>query len=108
MNGSTDSDKFEAPIASLHSAFALHVACEIQRARAKHKPINSAHEGYAVILEELDEFWDEVKKSRELRDKRRMYDELVQIAAMAQRTAEDVMEREKPNESSSATADSNA
>ena len=42
----------------------------MERARTKHKPINSAHEGYAVILEELDEFWDEVKKKREMRDKR--------------------------------------
>ena len=75
------------------SAFPLHVKCEIERARAKHKPINSVHEGYAVILEEMDEFWDEVKKKRELRDKRRMYDELVQIAAMAQRTADDVLDR---------------
>jgi hypothetical protein len=74
------------------SAFPLHVQCEIERARTKHRPINSAHEGYAVILEELDEFWDEVKKKRELRDKRRMYDELVEIAAMAQRTAEDVLD----------------
>jgi hypothetical protein len=78
------------------SAFSLHVRCEIERARAKHKPINSAHEGYAVILEELEEFWDEVKKKRELRDKRRMYDELVQIGAMAQRTADDVLDT--PNE----------
>lgn len=74
------------------SAFRLHVRCELDRARANHKPINSAHEGYAVILEELDEFWDEVKKKRELRDGRRMYEELVQIAAMAQRTAEDVLD----------------
>ena len=80
------------------SAFPLHVRCEIERARTKHKPINSAHEGYAVILEELDEFWDEVKKKREMRDKRRMYDELVQIAAMAQRTADDVLDT--PNISS--------
>lgn len=77
-------------------AFALHVRCEIERARGKHKPINSAHEGYAVILEELDEFWEEVKKKRELRDTLAMYGELVQIAAMAQRTAEDVLD--KPNE----------
>ncbi len=85
------------------SAFPLHVRCEIERARAKHKPINSAHEGYAVILEELDEFWDEVKKKREMRDKRRMYDELVQIAAMAQRTADDVLDT--PNDKVSGGGD---
>jgi len=73
------------------SAFAFRVQYEIERARTIHKPINSAHEGYSIILEELDEFWDEVKKKHELRDKQHMYDELVQVAAMAQRTAEDVL-----------------
>lgn len=69
---------------------------EIEAARANHKPINSAHEGYAVILEELDEFWEEVRKKRSLRDKSKMVAELVQIAAMAQRTAEDVLMERKP------------
>jgi hypothetical protein len=32
------------------------VAFEIGKARRKHSPINSVHEGYAVILEEVDEF----------------------------------------------------
>lgn len=63
---------------------------EIEAARGSHKPINSAHEGYAVILEELDEFWEEVRKKRSERSHDRMVAELVQIAAMAQRTAEDV------------------
>lgn len=64
---------------------------EIESARSKHRPINSAHEGYSVILEELDEFWEEVRKKRSLRSPDKMVAELVQIAAMAQRTAEDVM-----------------
>lgn len=64
---------------------------EIEFARSGHKPINSVHEGYAVILEELDEFWEEVRKKRCDRSKARMVEELVQIAAMAQRTAEDVL-----------------
>jgi hypothetical protein len=45
-----------------------------------------------VILEELDEFWEEVRKKRSQRDPLRMLGELVQIAAMAQRCAEDVVE----------------
>lgn len=64
---------------------------EIDAARSKHKPINSAHEGYAVILEELDEFWQEVRKKRSERSPDKMVSELVQVAAMAQRTAEDVL-----------------
>ena len=69
--------------------FASFVAAEIKNARIKHQPIQSVHEGYAVILEELEEFWDEVRKKRADRDATLMLDELVQLAAMAQRTAED-------------------
>lgn len=32
------------------------------KARQKHAPMRGAHEGYAVILEELDELWAEVKR----------------------------------------------
>lgn len=40
------------------------VRAEVERASALHAPYNSAHEGYAVILEELDELFDEVKANR--------------------------------------------
>lgn len=50
-------------------------------------PLNSPHEGYAVLLEEIDELWDEVKKKRRDRDPIRMREECVQIAAMAIRFA---------------------
>ena len=42
----------------------------------------SSHEGYAVILEELDELWDEVKNNS---SKKVMRAEAVQVAAMAWR-----------------------
>lgn len=72
--------------------FQKRVSVELLKARRLHpKPINSAHEGFAVILEELSEFWDEVRKKDSARNKARMRSELVQIAAMAQRTAEDVL-----------------
>ena len=64
---------------------------ELARARDGHAPQNSLHEGYAVLLEEVDEFWDEVKKKTKNRDLKKTLAELVQIAAMAQRTAEDVL-----------------
>src|SRR5680860_288545 len=41
----------------------------------------SPHEGYAVLLEELDELWDEIKKKRP--DKDRMREEAIQVGAMA-------------------------
>lgn len=39
----------------------LEVAKELERARATHAPMNSHHEGYTVILEELDELWEVCK-----------------------------------------------
>lgn len=58
---------------------------EVQRAEAKFPPFNSAHEGYAVILEELDELWEEVKRNGSVRDTERMRLEAIQVAAMAVR-----------------------
>lgn len=63
---------------------------EVRRAEGKHRPMNSAHEGYAVLLEEVDELWDEVKKQNEARSKDAMRKEAIQIAAMAIRFIRDV------------------
>jgi len=72
------------------ATFNTLVNVELESARGKHAPINSAHEGYAVILEELDEFWEQVRKKRINQDHSEMLSELVQVGAMAQRTAEDL------------------
>ncbi len=66
------------------------VATEIGRARVRHKDYNSCHEAYAVILEELDEFWDEVKKKSAHRNREAMRTELVQIATTAMRAIVDL------------------
>ncbi len=71
----------------------LEVQEEISRARAQHGPFNSAHEGYAVILEELDELWEEVRHRREARLAHRLRDEARQVAAMAIRFMTDVASR---------------
>ena len=63
------------------------VAAELERARAKFGAIASLHEGYAVILEELEEFWEGVKTKGTHPEAMRL--ELIQIAAMAIRTATD-------------------
>jgi hypothetical protein len=60
---------------------------ELERAEGLHKPFNSEHEGYSVILEELDELWDEVKLKQSLRDPSKMLKECVQVAAMGCRFA---------------------
>lgn len=69
-------------------AVADAIAAEVVRAQLKHGPMKSAHEGYAVMLEELDELWDEVKKRHP--DKRMMRSEAIQIGAMAARFVLDV------------------
>lgn len=62
---------------------------ELETARRKFPNINSMHEGYAILKEEVDEFWDEVKRKEP--NYADMIKELVQISAMAQRTAEDLI-----------------
>ena len=62
---------------------------ELERARQMFEPQHSHHESAAVIKEEYDEYWDWVKLNPSERDRIKMLRELVQIAAMAQRAAED-------------------
>lgn len=52
--------------------------------------MNSAHEGYGVLLEEVDELWDCVKTKQKNRDLVKMRQEAIQVAAMALRFALDV------------------
>jgi hypothetical protein len=72
------------------SDFAGDVRRELARARANHSPMNSLHEAYSVILEELDELWEQVRLKREERHRGQIYRELVQISAMAERAATDL------------------
>ncbi len=65
------------------------VKTELSFARNMFSGISSPHEGYAVILEEVRELEAQVFMKPELRNTRSMLKELVQIAAMCQRTAED-------------------
>jgi hypothetical protein len=76
---------------SIGAYFIADIADELQRAQAKWPAMNSAHEAYAVILEELDEFWAEVRKKQTEYDPAAMRAELLQIAAMAARAAVDVV-----------------
>lgn len=55
------------------------------KARQKHAPMQSAHEGYAVLLEEVDELWDEIKAWQPGADfdYSKMRKEALHVAAMA-------------------------
>ncbi len=58
------------------------VAAELTRAYHKHpKPQTSLHEGYAVLLEEVDELWDSIK----MNENGNALIEALQVAAMAVR-----------------------
>lgn len=61
------------------NSYLEQVAKEIERATKKYGPFNSPHEGYGIILEELDEMWDEIKAN----DIERAREEAIQVAAMA-------------------------
>lgn len=73
--------------------FAIRDAeAELRRAMQKFPAFNSAHEGYAVLLEEVEELWEEVRKHAG--DRAAMRAEAVQVAAMALRFLADVCQRD--------------
>lgn len=67
---------------------------EAERAMANWPQFNSAHEGYAVLKEEVDELWDQVKINQKRRDLAKIRSEAIQIAAMALRFVVDVCDEE--------------
>lgn len=75
------------PAGGLVAAVRL-VLAEYNRARNSHEPFHSAHEGFAVLKEEVDELWHEV--TRKDRDPRAMLREAVQVGAMALRFVAEV------------------
>ncbi|MCE7734045.1 MAG: hypothetical protein GPJ54_04145 [Candidatus Heimdallarchaeota archaeon] len=54
---------------------------EYLEARVTHKGLHSYHEGYAVLKEEIEELWDEIKKRQPDNDK--LFKEAIQVGAMA-------------------------
>jgi hypothetical protein len=63
---------------------------ECSRATSRYGPMRSAHEGFAILLEEVDELWDEVKKNDKTRSHAKMMTEAKQVAAMALRFLVDI------------------
>jgi hypothetical protein len=54
---------------------------ELDRANKMYGPFISPHEGWAIMKEEMDELWDEIKNKQP--DKTRMREEALQVGAMA-------------------------
>lgn len=71
------------------------VAAELIRARQKFPAFNSAHEGYAVLAEEVDELWEEIKKNQSKRSLDKMRTEAIQCAAMCVRFVLDIPDRKR-------------
>ena len=68
----------------------LEAETEVLRAIVKHPtPFHSAHEGYAVLLEEVDELWNEVKAQTQSPEQMRK--EAIHVAAMALRFLQDLL-----------------
>ena len=64
-----------------YSESAEEILNELQRAKAIWGDnFKNYHETYAVILEEVDELWDEIKKKNQ--DKEKIRKEAIQSAAM--------------------------
>ena len=63
---------------------------EINRGIEKFGNYNSYHEAYAVIKEEFDELWDELKVNADNRDLTKVYEEAIQVAATSYRLAEEI------------------
>lgn len=73
------------------------IDAEVCEAVEAFPPMNSAHEGWAVIKEELDELWEDVRRKNDGSDPTRTADmrkEAIQVAAMATRFIIDICDTE--------------
>ncbi len=67
---------------------------ELEDATEKYGAFASGHEGYAIIKEELEELWEEVKNHQKDGATGPLTDEAVQVAAMSLRFLMDVCSEE--------------
>ena len=67
---------------------------EFRTATRNFPDFHSSHEGFAVLKEEVDELWDEVKANKLCESKQRQRNEAIQIAAMAIRFVIDCCEED--------------
>lgn len=71
----------------------IHI--ELNWAKNNWPPFNSAHEGFAILKEEVDELWECVRTKQKNRDLKQMKKEAIQVAAMAVRFASEVCSEER-------------
>lgn len=70
------------------------ILVELEHAVTKFGAFHNAHEGYAILLEEVDELWDTVKLNAKKHPERdtEMRKEAIHVAAMAIRFLHDQRE----------------
>lgn len=73
----------------MNEDFTVLVKKELIKSRTQYRPMTTFHEAAGVLREEFEEFWDEVKKKD--CNINLMLAELVQVGAMAQAAAEDLL-----------------
>ena len=67
---------------------------EFLEATEKFTKFTNAHEGYAVLLEEVDELWENVKLNQSNPNRlKKIREEAIQVGAMALRLIYDCIER---------------
>ena len=77
-----------------YHAAATDAVVEVTRARARFGAFHSAHEAYAVLLEEVDELKAHVWAKQSQRDYQAMRREAIQVAAMALAFAVEICDTE--------------
>ena len=81
-----DDQKDVSLMTNMHAEFAAELAAADQQ-----RDITSLHDGYGLLLEEMDEFWTQVKLNPAMRDYDNIAKELTQIMAVAWRIKRDVV-----------------
>jgi hypothetical protein len=61
----------------------LNILYELYMSNIKYGDFNSYHEGYAILLEEVDELWYEIKNNKIDGFEDRIKNEAKQVSAMA-------------------------
>lgn len=74
---------------------AEEAAKEAVTAGVKWGPFRSAHEGFAILMEEFDELKAHVWTNQSKRDLEEMRKEAIQVAAMAIRFANDIVDEDR-------------
>jgi hypothetical protein len=72
------------------------IISEYNHTITKHAPFHSTYEGWALIKQEVDELWEEIKKEGNGGSKEVMLKEAAQIGAMAMRFIIDLSIDDKP------------